>query len=82
MEIILFAKQVEGFLARLVRDEPWGGKGLVEVGENVVALDVDGAIVHQDRNESARVDAEKPGGVVLLRAEIDGVGNPVDALQI
>ena len=51
-------------------------------GQDVVAFDMDDAVVHQNRDESSRVDTEEPRGVVLLRAEIDGVGNPGDVLQI
>jgi hypothetical protein len=55
---------------------------LLEIFDDVVALDVHRAVMHQDRHQPARIDAEKPWLHVLVVRQVDRMRLPWDLLQI
>ena len=82
MQIVLVSQQRGDFGLMPGRNEFWRGECLFEILDDVVAFDVHRAVMHQDRYQPARIDAEKPGLKVLIRREVDGMRLPWDALEV
>jgi len=57
-------------------------KFLFEVLDDVVALDMHAAVMHQDRHQPARIDAEEPRLHILVLRQIDRMRLPLNAFEI
>ena len=82
MQIVLVLEQRRDLVLVAGRNELRRRKRLLEILDDVVALDVHRAVVHQHRHESARIDAEKPRPEVLVAGQVDEMRLPRDALQV
>ena len=82
MQIVLVLEQRGDFVLVSRRNELRRRKCLFEIGDDVVALDMHGAIVHQHRHQPARIDAEKPWPEILVAGQIDGMRLPRNAFEV
>ena len=82
MKRVFVPEQICRFPFTAGRNKPWLRKPGFEQGDDVVALDVNGAVENQDRHQTARIDAQEPGLVVLMLGKIDQMRFPFDAFQV
>ena len=82
MQIVLVLEQRRDLVLVAGRNQPRRRKCLLQILDDVVALDVHRAVMHQHRHEPARIDAEKPRPEVLVAGQIDRMRLPRDALEV
>ena len=82
VQVVLVLEQRRDLVLVAGRDQLRRRKFLFEILDDVVALDVHRAVMHQHRHEPARIDAEKPRPEVLVAGQIDGMRLPRDALEV
>ena len=82
MQVVLVLEQRRDLVLVTRRDQPRHRKFLFEILDDVVALDVHGAVIDQHRHQPARIDAEEPRLHVLVVRQIDRMRLPRNTLEI
>ncbi|HEX4040374.1 MAG TPA: hypothetical protein VHY10_01620 [Xanthobacteraceae bacterium] len=82
MQVVLVLEQGRDLILVAGRDQLRLGKCPFQILDDVVALDVHGAVMHQNRHQPARIDAEKPRLHVLMRHQFDRMRLPRDAFEV
>src|SRR5215475_12826163 len=59
MQIVFVLQQRGNLVLMAGRNKPWRRKFFLEILDDVVALDVHGSIVDENRYQAARIDAEE-----------------------
>jgi hypothetical protein len=66
MQVILIAKKSLDLALLPHRYEPWYREAPLQLGHDVVALDVDLTVDHEGRDQASRIDPEIPIPIVLI----------------
>ena len=82
MQVVFVLEQARDLVLVAGRNELWRREFLFEILDDIVTLNVHGAVVHQHRHQPARVDAKEPRPEVLIGKQVDEVGLPLDALEV
>jgi hypothetical protein len=82
MEVIFVLEERRDFVLVALGNEFWFWKSLFEIFDNVVTLDVNGAVMDQHWDQPARIDAQKPRREIIVAVQIDVVRLPGNALEV
>ena len=82
MQVVLVPEQRRHLVLVAGRDQPRRRECPFQILDDVVALDMHGAVMHQHRHQAARIDAEKPRLHVFISRQIDRMRLPGDALEV
>jgi len=82
MQVVFVLQECADLVLVPFGNEPRLRKGLFQIGDDVVALDMHGAVMHQHRHQPARIDAEKPGPEILVGHQVDMMRLPRDVFQV
>ncbi len=82
MEFVLVPQERCDLVLMSSRNELRRWKRVFEVLDGVVALNVHRAVVHEQRNQPARIDAKKPSAEILVGVQVDEMRFPLDALEV
>src|SRR5580704_17070153 len=82
MQIVFMFEQRRNLVLVAGRNQLWRGKFLFQILDDVVALDMHGAVIDQHRHQLARIDAKKPRLHVFVGHEIDRMRLPRNVLEI
>src|SRR5271166_6830458 len=82
MEIVFVLEKRRDFVLVAGWNEPPRWKCFFKILNDVVALDVYRAIMHQHRNQPARIDTEKPRTEVLVGRQVDEMRFPLDTFEV
>ena len=82
MEIVFVPEETVDLILMAGWNEPGMRKSIFDVLDDVVALDVNRAVMHQHRHQPARIDTEEPRLKVFARHQIDRVRLPFDTFEV
>jgi hypothetical protein len=82
MEIVFVLEEAVDLILIAGWNEPGFGKSIFDVSDDVVAVYVNCAIMHQDRHQPARIDTKEPRLEVFACHQIDQVRLPFDTFEV
>ena len=82
MQVVLVPQQRRHLALVARRNQPRRGESPFQILDDVVALDMHRAVMHQHRHQPARIDAEKPWLHVFVSGQVDRMRLPRYALEV